>query len=469
VRWLAPAAGAAALFGTGLAAWPYSVDDAFVSARYARRIARGLGYTFVDGAPTDGVTGPLGLVPGLLGEWLGADPVLGAKVAGLAAAAGAVAWAVDRAGRESRARGWVTAALIALWPLLGVWAVAGLETGLAALACTAVAMGVADATSDAPGSGHWWVGAGVAALAWLRPEAAPACLAALALVGRARGRVAAGAIGLAVASAVGVIAFRLALFGAPLPLSAAAKPPDLGNGLDYAGRAALVVLGGAGALPVFFAARAPGPRRAVLIVLAVHVAAVILAGGDWMPGFRLFVPWLPALAWVMAGPIGDPHRRVSVRAALFACAVVVPALSGAMALVDAREAGAIRERDGRALAGWLEARYETVALVDVGFLAYAADLDVVDLGGITDPAIGRMRGGHADKAIDPGLLLARDPDAIVLSSRAPPRIDDRGRLRGFAGLPVERRVAAMPWVEARLRVRRVQPYGPGRFYIVLSR
>lgn len=469
MRWLAPAAGAAAVVGTGLAAWPYTVDDAFVSARYARRIARGLGYTFVDGPPTDGVTGPLGLVPGLLGELLAGDPILGAKAAGLAAAAAAAAWAVHRAARAAPAEGWVAAGLIALWPLLGIWAVAGLETGLATLACTAVGLGVVNATGESPGRGDLWVGAGTAALAWLRPEAAPACLVALALVTRSRGRASAPALALAAAGALGVLAFRLAMFGSPLPLSASAKPPDLAHGLEYTARAGLVVLGVLGALPAFLAAREPGPRRALVAVLVAHVAAVILAGGDWMPGFRLFVPWLPALAFTMAAPIASPDRRRWIGVALFVGAAAVPALAGGLALVNARDAGATRARDGRALASWLEGRYERVAMVDVGYVPYTAELDVVDLGGITDPTIGRLPGGHVDKAIDPGALLDREPDAIVLGSRAPPRVDDQGRLRGFWGHPVEHRVAQMGWVRAQLRVVRVQRYGPERHYVVLAR
>ncbi|MEZ4340528.1 MAG: hypothetical protein R3B82_28235 [Sandaracinaceae bacterium] len=100
---------------------------------------------------------------------------------------------------------------------------------------------------------------------------------------------------------------------------------------------------------------------------------------------------------------------------------------------------------------------------------FATGLDVVDLGGITDPTIARRPGGHVDKAIDPGVLLERDPDTIVLSSRLPPAVDDQGRLRRFAGHPVEARVAAMPWVRARMRVTRVQRYSSGLWYVVLSR
>ncbi len=459
---------AGAVAGTGALAWPFTVDDAWVTARYARRIAAGLGYTFVDGPPTDGVTGPLGLMPALLGEAAVGDPMLGAKLAGLLAGAVSAGLAVALAGREGLRHAAVSALLLAAWPLLGIWSAAGLETGLAALAATMVAVGLVRERAVVSG-------VGVALMAWLRPEGALACLAALTLLTRDTGRRSAAAWGLAAAGAVSVVAFRLAMFGAPLPLSVSAKPPDLGHGIEYAARAAPVVLGVFGALPVFFAARDPGPRRAVVVVLAAHVAAVVLAGGDWMPGFRLFVPWLPALAFVMAGPIAarlDPSGPRSRRAGAVALAIgsiAVPLLAGGLAVVEAREAGAARDSGRAALAAHLRATARRVALVDVGYLGFTTGLDVVDLGGITDPSIARRPGGHVDKAIDPGMLLARDPDAIVLSSRVEPVVDDRGRLRRFAGHPVEARVAAMPWVRARMRVTRVQPYAPGRWYVVLSR
>jgi hypothetical protein len=52
-----------AILAVGLCAWPYTVDDAFIVARYARRLADGRGYTFNLGPPSDGVTGPLWLLP----------------------------------------------------------------------------------------------------------------------------------------------------------------------------------------------------------------------------------------------------------------------------------------------------------------------------------------------------------------------------------------------------------------------
>ncbi len=436
--------------------WGYAVDDAWIVARYAERLLGGLGYTFNDGPATDGVTGPLGLVPALLGGLVGA-PVEGAKVAGVVAAGLAAALATGFAARDGRAPGWAAALWLVACPLVGVWAAAGLETGLATLAFTALCLGAARASGAL-------VGAATLALAWLRPECAPAALVALALLRGAPRREVALGWGLAVAGAASVVAFRLAMFGHPLPLSAAAKPADLVEGLGYVGRGALIVFGGLGLVAVARGAVDPARRR-VAWILAAHGLAVALAGGDWMPGFRLLVPMVPAAAWLASGATRDGGRRAW---AWIAASLVIPLLAGGLAILDAREAARARDTEGRALARLLAARAQRVALVDVGFLVYASGVEAVDLGGVTDPAIGRLPGGHADKRLDPGLLAARAPDAVVLHSTAPPRVDDEGRLRGLAGHPVERRVAETPWVRERMRVVEVVRYAPAYWYVVLA-
>lgn len=455
----APALAALGVIAPAVATWGYAVDDAWIVARYARRIAAGLGYTFVDGPPTDGVTGPASLLPALAAELALGDPMLGQRLVGLVASLAAAWLAVRWAAAEGRAEAWITAAWIAACPLLGIWAAAGLETGLATLAFTAMCL-------SAERRSGLWTGLSVAALAWLRPEAAPAALVALVTLRGAPRRDLAMAWGLAVAGALSVVAFRLAMFGAPLPLSAAAKPPDLAHGLEYTGRAALVLFGGLGVVAVAMGATGAG-RRGVGGILLAHAAAVVLAGGDWMPGFRLYVPMVPAAAWVAAGAIA-PRIRRPAGALLLAGSLALPLVGGGLAVMDARAATESRETEGRALAAWLRDHAERVALVDVGYLAFASGVDVVDLGGITDPAIGRLPGGHAAKAIDPGVLAARAPDVIVLHSTLPPRVE-RGRLTGLAGHPVERRVAEMAWVRRELQVVRTVRYAPAYLYVVLAR
>ena len=322
--------------------------------------------------------------------------------------------------------------------------------------------------SRAPRRASWRpaaaLGLSVAALAWLRPELAVfSCVLLLSL---RRHRLLAW--GLAFSGAAGVVAFRLALFDHALPLAAAAKPADLANGFGYLARALVVVFGLGGLLPLGLAAREDRAARPLVLALLGHAGAVALAGGDWMPGFRLFVPVIPLYAYLAAGPIA--RRLPSWRGwALLAGSALLPLASYLVVLPLARDAGQARETAGEGLATWLERHSRRVALVDVGFLAYRSGVEVVDLGGITDPAVAYLPGGHAAKELDVGWLAARDPDTIVLSSRAPPRVDEAGRLLAFAGHPVEHRVASTAWFRARYRVVRVVPYSSSTTYVVLAR
>src|SRR5687768_15820948 len=85
-----PLLGAACVLVVGALAWPYTVDDAFITARYARNWLAGAGYAMNPGQPSDGVTGPLWLLPHLVAIRLGLDPIASAKLTGLACTAAAV-------------------------------------------------------------------------------------------------------------------------------------------------------------------------------------------------------------------------------------------------------------------------------------------------------------------------------------------------------------------------------------------
>ena len=500
---------------------PYSVDDAYVLARYAARLARGAGWTFVDGPPTDGVTGPLGVVPGSVAAWLGADPLLTSKATGVLAAlfgVGALLAALRRSTGSSIPGGvgkrpvrrrmasaaltdgevWAAAGLMSVQGALAAWAGAGLETGLAIAAGCAVAAGLLPASEDATSedatsedatvpeaarrtSAALWTSAAAMAVPWLRPELVPFAAIGVSAVwlGDRRRDVTLDVETPAevrrvpwrhlapvafVASGGAVIAFRLALFGHAWPMAASAKPGELGHGAMYVLAGACVITGAGGIpLAVRGAQRAPW----LGIALVVHFGVVLLAGGDWMPGFRLLSPAVPG--YVVLAALGAPVWRVrAVRLVLLALAFLVPALDVAVQLPRARAAAHAREVVGRPLGLRLGA-FERVALVDVGFLVHVGDFTPIDLGGITDPAVAHRPGGHVAKAIDPGWLAAADPDAILLHATAAPRVDDDGRLVALAGHPVERRVARFPWVRTRFRVREVVRYAPGYFYVLLVR
>ena len=307
-----------------VALWGFTVDDALIPARYAHNLARGLGYTFNAGrASSDGVT-PLGFAQLLTPFARGGvfDAFSAARWIGVAAwlaAAALLGVAMQRSGEtrwsggaEVGARRFVGLALVLGSAPIGAWASAGLETGLVtALVAGAVALH----TLSAPRAGAVLVGLA----AGLRPELLPfAFVAALApteedgpvdaerLVAASL-RIATALLPFAIVAAV-----RWSVFGRPMPLSALAKAPDPLHGFYYAVACALLACPIALAAPLALAGvgrpsaaehGTPPPRPRALrsgrwwaFAVFVHLVAVALAGGDWMPLSRLVVPVLPVVA-----------------------------------------------------------------------------------------------------------------------------------------------------------------------------
>jgi hypothetical protein len=448
--------------------WPFSVDDSYIMASYARRLASGLGYTFRAGPPTDGVTGPLWLVPLTLGARLGFDAALVSKLAGGACALATVLWLPCEL--RARALGLRAAAVAALFVLTSVpfltWAVAGLETAGAALC----ALGLAIGAGARPRVRTGLCAASSAALFWLRPELTPFALAmlALALVRERRAGLTAG--GVALLSALGVVLFRLALFGHAWPMVSAAKPAMLGHGASYVFTAGirvstlllLVLLGWA-------IKQGTSRERALCSALVVHALAVLLAGGDWMPGLRLFAPVAPVAALALGPILARWSLRRAIPAGVLAALLFAARLVEIVPEAQAARAGGGELRDtATELAQALRDVDGVLVALDVGALAYSLPNDVIDLGGLTEPHIAYAPGGHLAKRVDERWLESMAPARIILHSRERPRVDAQGRVRWFAGYPVERRVLGMRWVLEQYRVERVIRHAHDYFYVVLA-
>ena len=475
----------AAILVVGLCAWPYTVDDAFIIARYASRLADGRGYTFNDGSATDGVTGPLWLLPGFIARLAHLEPVWPAKGLGLVCVALACGLFVKRLSQRVRGTTYAcsAAALFTCQPELGGWGVAGVETGAATLVLTGAWLTL----TARPALKHRiFLGVLLGVLPWLRPELLAATgvilITAAWRVGVAR---AVPVFGLSALGLLSLIAFRWRVFGSVVPLAYHAKQGSLRHGIEYGARGLLLVLGVFGAFLIVRAWRVGRwDDRVGTIVFVVHAIAIVLAGGDWMPGFRLFVPVLPIAIGVIAVGLVRPEprlesprrRRDSVpvkrgegygRLACAVAAMAVLSLDLATRIPEWRAAGLSRESAGRELAMRLRQSARRVALVDIGFLGYASGVEAIDLGGITDPEIGRLPGGHLAKAVTDALLSKRDPDALILHSAQPPLVAADGRLLAIAGYPVEQRVASGAWVRSRFRVALQRTYAPHYYYVLL--
>ncbi|MFI5308028.1 MAG: hypothetical protein ACHQ53_11775, partial [Polyangiales bacterium] len=314
------------------------------------------------------------------------------------------------------------------------------------------------------------LGASVGLLAWLRPELALPCAVLLAHATLRHARAGRRAVVLAMLGAASVIAFRLASFGDWLPLAFRAKSGPLLHGLRYTLEGVVLASSLAGVVLCWLASRrGRSDDRALLWVALAHLAAVVLAGGDWMPGYRLLVPALPIYAWLVGvGVTRGFARRPRLGSVVLLVALSIPALDLATRWPDLRASALVRER-AAPLAAWLRANSSRVAMVDVGFLGYASGVEVIDLAGLTDPVVARRPGGHLDKRIDPAYLRLRDPDAIVLHSRTPPQVTDQGELLALDGFPVERLVAQIGFVRAQFRVQAVFHCAPAYHYVLLHR
>jgi len=92
-----------------------------------------------------------------------------------------------------------------------------------------------------------------------------------------------------------------------------------------------------------------------------------------------------------------------------------------------------------------------VASLDVGWVGAATEATIVDLAGLTDPAIAALPGGHTSKRLPRGLFDARRVDTIVLLLREGEPLASPWAASRFARA-VEHRVAAMPGVGDAFRV-----------------
>jgi hypothetical protein len=460
------AIGAALALGPALALRGFTVDDALISARYAANLARGAGYRFnAHGASTDGVT-PLGW-PLLLAPFASHGPLaalLAAKILGVVAwtiAAAVLAVAIDRApGKRAR---YAALALIAASAPLGAWSVAGMETGLV-IALAGLAAGTGRL-------GHARASAAFAGIsAAMRPEMIP-WAAVVSLAPPPRGSAAAarppwdrllrGALALGPPLAVALT--RLAIFGRAAPLSILAKPSDEMLGARYA-LACFLLTGPLALMAPLAWRRLDGFARVLLISIGVHFAAIAVAGGDWMPLSRLVAPVLPAVALVAAEIAAVADLRLTA-------ARMAIALAGELfQLVKVGPAAARVTGDRLALIAELRgplAGANVVAALDIGWLGAATDATIVDLAGLTDPAIAVLPGGHTSKAIPAQLLEARGVDTLVLQVREGEARREPWTTTYF-GRNVELRLARIPGMEEAFHVE-AESTAPHLHYLVLAR
>ena len=430
-------AGAAAALGVAIF-WGFTVDDAWITARVAWRIASGLGYRFnAGGPPVDAVT-PLGwayvLVP-----FAGRSP-LGALQ--FARYSGAFTWILAAAwfGFNARRAGknpYYAIGLFAAAPL-GAWSSSGMETGIIIALCTLALSESLGATLAA------------ALAAALRPELIPFCsILALRWIEPKKKtfRQNSGPLLLTLIFPIGVAIARNLAFGRSVPLSALAKPSDVMHGLRY-GLGAFLFLG-----PTWLWL-GPGwkalSRKECITALSVvvHLLTISLIGGDWMPLWRLALPAMPAALWVAA--CLQTSRRPIVNILGSSVAMAAAAFVSIQVGVPGRHVISARASlidNARPL---LRGSKRVVAL-DIGWLGAAYPGDIVDLAGVTDSRVAQLPGGHTSKRLQNSWFDSMQPDALVLLT-APGEAIQRPWTDTLFARNVENRIKAMPyWQDCSLR------------------
>jgi len=413
----------------------FTVDDALVSARMATHLAQGSGYRFNPSGPEVDAVTPLGWAHllALGGPASPLDMLERGRVLGAVGWLGAVAMLGVLLARSSALGRGTALVLLALSTPAAAWATSGMETGLVTLFSTL-------ALASGPGGA---LAGGIAAAA--RPELVP--FASVLAVGgavlipaepRRRAALVLTALLLCLGPAFAVALVRNAWFGTSAPLALSAKPPDLWPGLKYALAAALF----SGPVLLLIAPFALARSQPVLVrttlAVVVHFAAIALAGGDWMPLYRLAVPVLPAVLFAGA----ELARSTTVRwhAVRVTLGVVVSLVVAVFGAWPAR--GVLRDRvevTDQLRVALRGARVTTT--LDAGVVGASTDGSILDLAGVTDPSIATLSGGHGSKRVPEGLVESRGVDHAVLLLRPGTRAAVPWQESAFAR-PVEARLAS---------------------------
>ncbi|XXT23539.1 hypothetical protein WME94_18545 [Sorangium sp. So ce429] len=421
----------------------FTIDDAYISFRYAENLARGNGLVYNVGERVEGYTNFLWTVLLAAAVKVGATPTAASKVLGAACACGAL---VPTYLLSQRLRRFSNVPCLATWLLatsilFSGYAVFGLETPLfllLTLAGTELFLREEDAAAAGDGAraarAFPWSGVVFALAALTRPEA-PLFLGLLVIwhVDQAfsrRNLLRLVAFALPVAAH---LLWRHSYYGAWLPNTLAAKTGNfaqqLQGGSDYVRKYAQH----AGAflwLGLFSVASSIVHRRrsglAIASIALLFGVYVVTVGGDWMPYFRFLAPAEP-FAFLL---VDDAVRAIAARrerAASLAIAafgaITLATRAGELARAQrnilVNDKGFWDDAAGRT-AAWLVDSGEPgpIAIADIGYVGYRTGYPIVDMLGLLSPEVSSLPGGYTHK-VGTGYtdaLFAKNPRYFLIIS-----------------------------------------------------
>lgn len=438
------AAAALLLAFVALAAWiwPATLDDAFISYRYAGNWVRGLGLVFNSGERVEGYSNPLWILLLAPGMAAGLDPEPLSKLLGLACGALTILLTMHLARRHFRlsrrisllAGAWLATSVGMLY-----YAISGLETPLYTLLLLVMAKMLLE---------HRFGAAAMLSAAMLitRPEGMLTILP-LALCAWAARRQVQGWWRwplLPLAGLLLVTAWRWLYYQALVPNTFNAKIKTQWDILQYALWHTQTFINYAwrsfawnDLVPFFALFYLLFMRRrrdlAPLSLLGILLFFIWFSGSDWMSFGRFYVPTLPLLALFAAAAMQQIsaalagrgfHRK---RLVLWLALPIVVNLTAFYYAAEELQSGqsinpAMHSRPHRAVGEWLRQNTqpgEKLAVNEIGAIGYYSGLTIIDVIGLTDKRIPPYwkRGDWEGLA---GYVLAQRPRYIALNDRQSP-------------------------------------------------
>ena len=390
----------------------FTVDDAYITFRYARNLADGHGLVYNVGQAIEGYTNfSLTVVLGA-GMAMGIDPHPLSKLLGAGAALGTlvVVYRITDRLQPLSALPCVATWLLASSAAFTNWAVFGMESTIFAFL---VMLGTLLMFRETD-AGEGYVRSGlVFALAGLtRPEAPMYLGLPMLLLGRKflsrqnimRGLVFLGPI-------VIHLLWRKMYYGDWVPATLGAKTGDLslqlkrGRGymthwLEHAGPVVWLGLYGIG----MSIARRSREMGTLSLVGVCGIVYIILVGGDWMSYSRFMVPVEPYVYLLVGVGVRTivETRDKGALIGLLLFGLWVGNYRG-VELKDSRKTYKKERRHWNISAGrvafWIRDNLPkgTIAIGDIGFVGYHTNFPILDLLGLIDPVIHDLPGGYTKK------------------------------------------------------------------------
>jgi hypothetical protein len=440
--WLAGIVAVAVLIWHNYKIYPWMLDDAFITFRYAEHLAAGYGPVYNIGEAVEGCTTFLWLLLLAGGKWLGADTVLLSKILGgyfAIATLGLMLFSYRFVKNINRTESAMATIIFGSCGLFTPWLSSGMEVNLFAfLILWSVLLYIRASQNDFPVRSLLHVGGLLALTVITRPDGA---IVVFLLFGHAlyHSIKSKRIIGwsMVVSSAVIYVPFflwRWDYYGYLLPNTFYAKVgfdwPQVWRGLFYARNfffadSVVVILALAG---IVFALRRRQSRGLGLLFGTVVIFAVysILVGGDPMPAMRFMAPALAPLALLAASGI----RSISFRpwmAALMTMAVLVfnivqININYEIELLIRADKVYMR---GKEVGLWLKQNVPPTTLLatnTAGSIPYYSQLKTIDMLGLNDEHIAHKevndmgRGWAGHEKGDGAYVLKRNPEIIQFAS-----------------------------------------------------